>query len=978
MAVYGRGSEWRRWDLHVHTPGTALGDQFGDWDGYVAAVEAADPSIAVVGVTDYTTIRTYKTFLEYRAQRRMQNIILILPDIEFRISPETKRGKGINLHLLVSPEDQDHVSRIEEALSRLSLKRADENIPCTGPGLIRLGKLTKLEASSEEAAFAEGVRQFKVEFDQFREWYESEQWLSRNALIAVAGGSSDGASGLTDSGFLATRRELYAFANMIFSANPAERESWLGRGGIPSTEFQVLGVPKPVVHGSDAHSIGQLFRPQKDRYCWIKADPTFEGLRQVVYEPEDRVWIGETPPTTHESRSVLDSISISNANGWFDERSLPLNTGLVAIVGLKGSGKTALTDLIAFAGGAELDPEDSFVSRAGDHIEGLSVSLQWRDGSIEPATIPHEPGGASGLAVRYLSQRFVERLCSGDTLSNELQREVESVIFDHLPIEDRMEAEDFAELRAMRTGGLRQERDNLRNAITRSSRDIAALDQRRSDILKKNKRRSELPKLLDGLKKALPKIDDKAIATKLDELKKVREQKNKVSQSIADLKLIKQQVQDLERRLSAQIKEFASFWAESEKALRKLGFQDEALVTLRPTLPVDPAGAQLSRFATAAFKARYAEIDEQVRKLEGSAATTNAGQTATTSSLDAAIKKLESELKLDDAKKRKVLEIQHQDRALTDEQRKLENEFGWAEKGYKEERQEAQTRRVNSYLSYFELLEEERQVLEELYAPLRTALSNQGAHERKLGMVCRVEVDTDAWIVRGEELFDLRKSGSFRYEDIRNIAKTDLHRAWRGCDRAEIRACLEQCVTLIREAENLRAQLKAGYQPFDVAEWLFGVDHIAVTHGIQYEGKDLRSLSPGSKGIVLMVLYLAVDRSDTRPLIVDQPDENLDNQSTFEILRSYFREAKKRRQVIIITHNPNLVVNTDAEQIIVARSDVQTNGLPHIRYSSGSLEALRAEGPLDCSIREEICRILEGGREAFRMRQQRYGEDSLQ
>jgi ABC-type cobalamin/Fe3+-siderophores transport system ATPase subunit len=155
---------------------------------------------------------------------------------------------------------------------------------------------------------------------------------------------------------------------------------------------------------------------------------------------------------------------------------------------------------------------------------------------------------------------------------------------------------------------------------------------------------------------------------------------------------------------------------------------------------------------------------------------------------------------------------------------------------------------------------------------------------------------------------------------------------------------------------------------------LFAVDHISIEHGIQYEGKDLKSLSPGTKGIVLMILYLAVDRSDNRPLIVDQPDENLDNQSTYEILRNYFREAKKRRQIVIITHNPNLVVNTDAEQVIVAQSEIRANGLPYIRYSLGSLEALEADGPIAGSIREEVCRILEGGRRAFRMRQRRYGK----
>jgi len=94
----------------------------------------------------------------------------------------------------------------------------------------------------------------------------------------------------------------------------------------------------------------------------------------------------------------------------------------------------------------------------------------------------------------------------------------------------------------------------------------------------------------------------------------------------------------------------------------------------------------------------------------------------------------------------------------------------------------------------------------------------------------------------------------------------------------------------------------------------------------------------------------------------------------YEILRKYFREAKRRRQIIIITHNPNLVINTDAEQVIVAESALRGNGLPTINYTCGSLESLEGDGSLDGSIREAVCRIMEGGKDAFRMRENRYGQ----
>jgi energy-coupling factor transporter ATP-binding protein EcfA2 len=104
-------------------------------------------------------------------------------------------------------------------------------------------------------------------------------------------------------------------------------------------------------------------------------------------------------------------------------------------------------------------------------------------------------------------------------------------------------------------------------------------------------------------------------------------------------------------------------------------------------------------------------------------------------------------------------------------------------------------------------------------------------------------------------------------------------------------------------------------------------------------------------------------------LIVDQPDENLDNESIYKLLTPYFRIAKGRRQIIDITHNPNLVVNSDSEQVIVASAEKQDNGFPYIRYDGGSLENNHPPGT---GTRQLVCKILEGGDIAFQKRERRY------
>jgi ABC-type Mn2+/Zn2+ transport system ATPase subunit len=155
-----------------------------------------------------------------------------------------------------------------------------------------------------------------------------------------------------------------------------------------------------------------------------------------------------------------------------------------------------------------------------------------------------------------------------------------------------------------------------------------------------------------------------------------------------------------------------------------------------------------------------------------------------------------------------------------------------------------------------------------------------------------------------------------------------------------------------------RAWLKA------FAKWLYSTDHITVRYTVDYDATDIRNLSPGTRGIVLLLLYLALDRSDERPLIIDQPEENLDPKSIFEELVPLFAEAKLRRQVIMVTHNANLVINTDADQIIVAEASAQTPGqMPSISYVSGGLE--------EAEIRQRVCAILEGGEDAFKSRARR-------
>ena len=287
-------------------------------------------------------------------------------------------------------------------------------------------------------------------------------------------------------------------------------------------------------------------------------------------------------------------------------------------------------------------------------------------------------------------------------------------------------------------------------------------------------------------------------------------------------------------------------------------------------------------------------------------------------------------------------------------------------------RKELQAERDNTYGRVFEAITNEQNALADLYAPLMVRLAASSGTLKKLSFSVRRVADAQAWgSVAEEGLLDRRKTGPFYGRgSLIAVATEALKRAWETGSAAEVQAAmtafmagyLRDLLSHAPYAQSQQSEFRAWSKQF--AHWLFGTAHIAVRYEISYDGVDIRKLSPGTRGIVLLLLYLALDDSDDRPLIIDQPEENLDPKSVFDELVALFIAAKAKRQVIMVTHNANLVINTDADQIIVAEAGQhQSGGLPPISYVAGGLE--------NATIRKAVCDILEGGEAAFRERARR-------
>jgi hypothetical protein len=521
------GSRWYRWEPHIHAPGTVLNDQFKGtdrWERYLKALETATPAIRAIGVTDYYSTESYERVCEAKRQGRLPCCELIFPNIEMRLGIGTVKGKWVNLHLLVSPEDPDHLTELKRFLARLTFSAYGDSFSCNKGDLIRLGHWSDPSLTDPVIELQRGSEQFKVLFDQLKQIYAGSAWAQQNILIAVAGSETDGTSGVRDAADATLRQEIEKFAHVIFASSPAQRDFWLGRRNATEDELQWrYGGLKPCMHGSDAHEERTVGIPDADRYSWVKGALEFDALRQACIDPAGRAFVGVEPPFSTTLSQVIANVEVTGAP-WAMTPRLAFNPGLVAIIGARGSGKTALADMIALgcdATSERLSPASFLIRARGDDLlRGASVLLQWQDGDKAQRSLDgsDESFSAEYPRARYLSQQFVEELCSADGMTDALMREIERVIFEAHPLSDRDGAVDFAELLEMRATRFRQAREREQDALADLSERIGIELEKRTLVTALQKQIAEKTKLIVGYTNDRSKLVAKGSEARVERL----------------------------------------------------------------------------------------------------------------------------------------------------------------------------------------------------------------------------------------------------------------------------------------------------------------------------------------------------------------------------------------------------------------------------------------------------------------------------
>lgn len=371
-------SDWHRWDLHIHTPETLMNDNFTDKDGkktnkdnvwkyYVSQLN--NYGAEVLGITDYFSAKNFFKLRDNRTKWNLKSNIVIFPNIEMRANDlvskkqdeNDKPNSKVNIHFIFKPD----VSRkkIEKFLRGIRLEKSDRTI---------INVYDDMDEIKSDGAFIFLPTTHEILdglISAFGENYTNE-------VMIMIPNSGDGISFSKGNGSQ-NGKEFLDKVNIIQARTGSAKSD---QEYLLQPENNYLGI-FPSVTGCDAHDYQKMKTFPSSSYTWIKCDPTFEGLRQITYEPSARIVIQDTKPQALLPSKIVKEIDLSN--NFFTIQHLEFSEGLNTIIGGRSSGKSVLLSIMA-----KLTSNESVFKNDNDRynqlIETLSegATLKFADGKI--------------------------------------------------------------------------------------------------------------------------------------------------------------------------------------------------------------------------------------------------------------------------------------------------------------------------------------------------------------------------------------------------------------------------------------------------------------------------------------------------------------------------------------------------------------------------------------------------------------------
>lgn len=1030
--TWPRGSEWRKWDLHLHAPDTKLNDQFtvqqGDkWDDYCKVLHESD--VEVFGITDYFSSDGYYCTLDRFRERYPDSSKVFLCNIELRISEVVNQAQEeVNIHLLFNTFRSDFDQKLRFFLHSLKTNKTgdgDRHQPAS-----ELNTKTEFESATTTRRF---IR------EALDDAYGPNADLLDHLLILTAANNDGIRAERGKKRKLLITDEIDKFSDGFFgNSNNSEYFLNTQRGEDKTEHFD----PKPVLSGSDAHSfgdlatrLGQVVSDSQGKVLeptWIKADPTYEGLKQIIFEPGNRVYIGEEPKILSRVRNnktrYIDKISITSIDdykghfgSWFEDEEIELGSELVAIIGNKGSGKSAVTDIIGLLGNSHNQVIDSkrtveelfsFLNKEKFLRKGCAANftaqLSWHQGQSDRKRLSEKIAQNLPERVEYLPQKYLEKICA-NIADDEFRSTLNDVVFRYVQPPNRFGRSSLEDLVSYLTHQADQEIAKHKDELHQTNERIVSIERKlvadyREEIEAKIREKREQ---LDAHQATRPPAKAKP---EKDSSTEVSTELERLSQEITKCDKLVAQLKTEQSNLTHLVEELRQAKQTIERAaqnLRQVGVQyhsvlESAGLSFDNIVKLELDYGTLNEVVTEKVE-RLNEIDDLLatelgiqESIAGRADDQEAMSFARSKSIVCKKARLETRrTQLVESQTKPAREYQEymikiaewagRDKEIRgdgedpaeDSLRGLQIELEKISSRYLDERLKA----CNDRLLISNQLFRMKKGLTQVYDQIKQSIDSEIMKYRSdLG---NYSITIEAGLRFDQSFYDnflqyinQGRKGSFHgIDEGRSMLRSFCEDVDNWEDEEEVLRVLGEIVNALHidqrsglddsddTKRDVFSQMKNQTEPvIELYDYIFGFDYLQPKYDLKVDQKDLSELSPGERGGLLLVFYLILDRRDV-PLIIDQPEDNLDNKSVYEILVKFIKYAKMRRQIILVTHNPNLAVVADAEQIIHVSID-KMDGSNDFDFFSGGLE--------DPQINKSVVDILEGTMPAFDNRRLKY------
>lgn len=919
---FKRGSEWKKWDLHVHTP-LSIVQQYGGnsdvvWEKYIKDLENLPSEFKVLGINDYLFLDGYSKLKKEKEENgRLTNIELLLPVVEFRIEKFAGVDFGslqrINLHVIFSNEVT--VETIQsQFLNTLEQSYQIENggdswsRAITRESVSELGEKIINGAPADQrhkygSLLTEGFNNLNVKEEQIFKSLEKDCFKGK-FLIAIGKTEWDQLK-WTDASIL-TKKDIINKADIIFtSAQSIEAFNNAKR------KLTHQGVKDLLLDCSDAHRYSD--DSNKDRigkcYTWIKANQTFDGLKQIIYEPELRVAFGDTNPYEINPKPFFSQINFNEQLDVFgdsrlhiEQQVINLNRDLVAIIGGRGSGKSILLDVILKA----FEKSSTKNERINSLKDSQDITIEYNKIDMDKLIFIHSE--TNNLDYVHISQGEVK-----DVIRDE--QKLSEEIFRMLNISSDISSSIGKELMG------------IFNDYCNELDSMGKIDLSNTEI--------QIKKYQD----LIANLQNEKNKEKVNEFVKNEEKKNNLESLKQQINKSLQEFNILEEKINGEVKEISDKYQElckTEIILHNVDFSVQKNDFQHMSSQISILQEECEEL-NKKIKQQFIEMDikDDIKSL--------------TEKLAEYEKKLSEQKRIikdaEESQKKKDAIISNFIRIANELSQQYTNKKNEILRKWSDKSNQDTPSSESDKVQILKLLSEGINIDVEISFDKQKFMSifDEGINGQKFR-----QAGGKTKIQRiNEEILDISS-----YDDFVAFIRNELKFTNTNVGIFDF---IEKELNIDDYFYSKQDLIKKVLQNLQNILSVRPVLQIIDNSGVY---KTTNQLSAGQKGTLYTKIKLLTNAFDT-PVLFDQPEDDLDNDFIMKSLVHLFRQLKKYRQIIIVTHNPNLVINADAEQVIIAKNREES-----ISYLCGAIE--------EEEIRREICQILEGGEEAFKKREQKY------